>query len=350
MKRGENLFIETWSGTLPWASSLVLEARTLGVRPLLIVEDEADFWTSVDEAPTPNLGQVGSHEFAALKDADAAVYFLGPLDTKRWEALPQSLERRVMAIDHEWFRLSERYKVRSIRWDLGRTSELRARRYGVDLHRWRNELIEAAAYNPQALRRDGHRVAGPLRRGGELTISHPNGTDLKLRLVRRQPIVDDGVVDSADVRSGNVWTVVPGGVTLVTVDESYAEGTFVGNVPGVVFVRDRDSPLPAAKWTFRKGRLVEFSSGSGEEKFARAFAEMGPGKERPALVSIGLNPRLSASPLMFDQERGTVCIGIGRNSFYGGRTRSPRFTAYQGLRGASLTIDGRTVVDSGKIA
>ena len=30
MKRGENLLVETWSATLEWAESLVLEARILG--------------------------------------------------------------------------------------------------------------------------------------------------------------------------------------------------------------------------------------------------------------------------------------------------------------------------------
>src|SRR5580700_1771574 len=83
MKRGENLLIETWSATLPWASSFVLEARILGVRPMLVVEPEEAYWRSVSEAPLANVGQVGSHDWAALKAADAHMHFYGPLDTAR---------------------------------------------------------------------------------------------------------------------------------------------------------------------------------------------------------------------------------------------------------------------------
>jgi aminopeptidase len=347
MKRGENLIVETWSATLPWAESLVLEARLLGVRPLLFLEDESTYWKSVALAPAPNLGQVGSHEYAALKEADAYVYLNGPLDTAREERRPPSLLRRALAVDHEWFRLARKYEVRTVRWDLGRTSELQARRYGVNLNRWRDELIQATVIDAQTIRGDARRVAAAFRRGSEVSVSHPNGTDLKLRLARRPPIVDDGVIDDDDVREGNIWTVLPSGVTIVTVDETYAEGTFIGDTVGVLFLRDQDHPLSAGAWTFRGGRLKSFSFETGESEFRREYKGLGAGRERPGLISIGLNPRISSIPLLLDQERGTVSVAIGRNSFYGGRTRTPHFTAYQSLRGASVAIDGTTILDRG---
>src|SRR5580692_158828 len=122
MKRGENLLIETWNATLPWASSMVVEARILGVRPMLVVEPEEAYWTSVAEAAPANVGQVGSHDWAALKAADAHMYFYGPMDTAREETLPDPVVGRISANDHEWFRLVEKNGVRSARWDLGRTS------------------------------------------------------------------------------------------------------------------------------------------------------------------------------------------------------------------------------------
>ena len=91
LRRGENLLVETWSGTQAWAESLVLEARMLGARPLLVVEDEATYWKGVEEAPASHLGQVGSHEWATLKACDANVYLWGPYDTAREEALPSSV-------------------------------------------------------------------------------------------------------------------------------------------------------------------------------------------------------------------------------------------------------------------
>jgi aminopeptidase len=349
MKRGESVTIESWSDTLPWALSFVLEARILGARPMLLLEDEPTYWKSIDHAPTANLGHIGAHEFAALKETDAYVYLSGPMDTARTETLTSSLDRRIGATDHEWLRITQKFGVRSVRWDLGRTNAFRARQYGVNLARWRDELIEAASFDARILRRDGRRIARSLRRGREVVISHPNGTNLRLRLAGRLPFVDDGVVDEQDIRAGSFMTSVPSGVTMVTVDETYAEGTFVANTPGVMFVHMRDTPLPPGSWTFRKGHLREYSFATGGEGFRQTFRRSGPGKDRPGLLSVGLNPRITSIPLLFDQERGRICLGIGRNSFYGGATRRPHFVAYQSLRGGSIAIDGRPVVDAGHL-
>ncbi len=349
VKRGENLLIETWSSTLPWALSAVLEARIIGARPMLVVEDEETYWKSVAEAPTANVGQVGAHDWAALKASDAHLYFWGPLDTEREEALPKAIANRIHSIDHEWFRLIEKFGVRSARWDLGRTSELWARRYGVDLQRWRNELIEAATIDPRTMQKDGARIGHILRRGKEVRISHVNGTELILRLAGRRPKVDDGIVDDADVQAGFVVAVVPSGVTSVTVDETYAEGRFVSNNPGVMFVEGAETPVGPGDWTFAHGRLTRFSFETGGDAFRRAFAKEGPGKDRPGLLSVGLNPQISSIPLLFDQQRGIVTLAIGRNSHFGGLTRTPHFSAYQSLTGATLEVDGETVVEAGEL-
>jgi leucyl aminopeptidase (aminopeptidase T) len=349
LKRGENLLIETWTATLPWATSMVLEARILGARPMLVLEDEEAYWKSVAEAPVSQVGQVGSHDWAALKEADAHMYFYGPLDIARQEALPDSVVNRIDANDHEWFRLIEKFGVRSARWDMGRTNELSAQRYGVDLSKWRSELVDAALLDPRTLQKDGVRIGGILRRGKEVRITHSNGTDLRLRLKGRRSRVDDGVIDDADIRNGDLYTVVPSGVAVVAVDESYAEGEFIANAPGVLLVRDAQIALRGSSWTFRGGRLVEFSSATGGEAFRREFSRLGPGKDRPGLLSVGLNPRISSIPLLIDQERGNVTVTVGRNAYAGGTTRTPHLTAYATLRGATLEIDGEDVVAAGKL-
>ena len=347
-KRGENLIVDTWSATLPWAESTVLEARILGARPMLILEDESTLWKSVAEAATSNVRRIGGHEWAALKACNLYVYFYGPLDTEKEASLPGAVVDRIDADDNEWFRIVQKYGLRCVRWDLGRTSETMARRYGVELDRWRNELIEGASVDPRTLQHDGVRIARAFRRGREVTISHPNGTDLTLRLRGRAPRVDDGVVDEADIRAGNVVAVIPSGVTTVAVDETHAEGAFIGSA-GIGFVRGTEFPLRGGNWTFRAGRLVHYTFEAGGEKFRREFGKIGPGKDRPGLLAVGLNPKITSIPQMMDQVRGMVTIAIGRNSFVGGVTRTPRFTAYQFLQGATLDVDGARIVEGGKI-
>ncbi|MCI4330799.1 MAG: hypothetical protein L3K19_02990 [Thermoplasmata archaeon] len=352
LRRGEKLLVETWSGTQAWADSLVLEARILGARPLLVVEDEATYWKSVSEAPAAHLGQVGAHEWATLKASDAHVYLWGPYDTTREEALPASVRSRIMANDHEWFRLVQRSGIRSIRWDLGRTSEVWAHRYGVDLSSWRSELIEGATVDPRPMRRDGRYLAKWLRTGKSIRITHKNGTDLTLRLAGRPPRVDDGVLDDDDVRAGNVVQVVPSGAAVVTVDERFADGTFISDGPGgVAFSSEAPNqiPLSGGRWSFRNGKLTDYSFERGEAEFRKAYRAAAQGKERPGLISIGLNPSTTSIPLLFDQERGVVSLTIGRNSEMGGHNRGSRFVAYSPIRKADLAIDGTPILRGGEL-
>jgi leucyl aminopeptidase (aminopeptidase T) len=349
LSRGENLLIETWSETLPWAVSLSLEARVLGARPLLSLHDEPGFWRSQSEVPAGQLGRVGDHEWAALRSSSAYVYLYGPMDTVREEALPAEAARRIASNHHELMRLVEKYRVRMVRWDLGRTSPTWARRYGVDLGAWRRELIDAASVDPRSMQRAGQRVGDRLRRGREAVITHPNGTSLTLRLAHRSPKLDDGMIDEHDVRAGNLILVVPSGVVATTVAETFAEGTFVSTGTGALWIREQEGHLPPGTWTFRGGALAGFDLTGDGAPLRRELSRLGHPKLRPGLVSVGLNPRTSTIPLLFDQELGTITLEIGRNVQLGGRNRSPHVAAWVPLRGGTLEIDGQLVVHGGRI-
>lgn len=349
LKRGESVLIETWSGTLPWAVSLDLEARILGARPLLSVKDEAVFWRSIPASPASQLGRLGSHELAALAASDAYVCLYGPQDTLREERLPRDAARRIESKNHEMMRLIQKQGIRTVRWDLGRTSEVWARRYAVDLRSWRKELIDAAMVDPREMQHDGARIARRLRRGRDLRITHPNGTDLTLRLAHRRPKIDDGVMDEEDVKTGNIMMVVPAGVVSVTLDELHAEGRFVSNATGVMFTHTQETPLSPGRWEFRDGILENFACARGGKQLRRALSELKNPPLRPGQISVGLNHRISTIPLLFDQSRGTITFEIGRNAQMGGRSRSPHLLAFLDLTGANLQIDGEAIVDQGKI-
>jgi aminopeptidase len=352
LRRGENLLVETWSATLPWAESMVLEARILGAHPLLTLEDEPTFWKTVDAAPASHVGQVGMHEWEALKWCQAHVHFAGPSDTARAREIPGPVQARMAAIDHEWYRLIEKAGIRTVRWDLGRTNEDTARRFGVDLSVWREELIEGAMRDPAPMRREGARIARIFQRGREVRLTHANGTDLTLRLAGRMPIVNDGIIDPSDVSRGHLVDILPSGVVAVTVEETIAEGTLNGaGCPGLAFVAGyyNQIPLRGGRWQFHRGRLTEFSYEKGGEEFGRAFRKLGRGKDRPGLFSVGLNPSISSIPIMLDEIRGAVTLSVGRDVMWGGRTLGPDFVAYQSLQGADLEVDGIPVTRKGRV-
>ena len=349
VRRGENLLIKTWSGTLAWAEQFVLEGRRLGARPLLIVEDEAIFWRSVVDARPESVGRSGSHEWASLMASKALVYLPGPVETSREGRLPGRIASHFVADSHERLRLIQQYGVRSVRWDLGRTTEHWARRYGVRLSHWRDELVRGALVDPRTFGKDAARLGRVLRRGREVIVTHANGTRLKLRLRGREPKVEDGVIDAEDLRRGRAQEVIPSGYAITALDESFAEGTFVSNTLGLLLVDGVEVPFRGGQWTFRNGRLVDYSVRAGDDSFEREFARARGGGDRPGLLSVGLNPRITSIPVQYDQGRGNVGVGIGRNAHLGGLTATPRFLAHMSLRGATLEIDGQTVTRDGRL-
>lgn len=350
LTRGENLLVETWDATLPWAVSVTLEARAMGARPLLSVKDEASYWRSLTDARSSQLGKVGDHEWAALRSSDAFVSFYGPMDAEREERLPPAAQRRLQSNNHELMRTIQKYGVRTVRWDLGRTSELWARRYGVNLATWRSELVQAASVDPRRLRKEGLAVGERLRKGRELRISHPNGTDLSLRLGSRRAKLDDGVIDKEDLRAGDLVVVIPSGVVSTTLVETFAEGTFVPTGTGALWTHEEEGHLPPGRWTFHEGALADFAIPSDGVRLRRELRRLGNPRVPVGQISVGLNRRISSIPLLFDQEYGTLTLEIGRNAHLGGRSRVPHLLAFLPLRGGTMEIDGEPVVVAGRLA
>src|SRR3989442_13626992 len=79
----ENVIVETWNHGLPIATEVVYQVRAAGARPMLLFEDEDTYWRSVNSLPESKLGQVGSHEWKAMAEADGYVFIPGPSDIKK---------------------------------------------------------------------------------------------------------------------------------------------------------------------------------------------------------------------------------------------------------------------------
>jgi leucyl aminopeptidase (aminopeptidase T) len=344
VRRGENLIVESWTHMLPWANAFVLEARRLGVRTTLLYEDEATYWRSVEACKPADLGRMPDPELGAIAKADAYVFLWGPEDRPRLAALPSEQHQALTAYNGRWYEAAAKAHLRGCRMEIGRATPPAARLHGVSPTAWQESLLDASRVDLTALARDGARLAGRLRKGKRVRLTHANGTDLELQLARRKPVIDDGIVDADDVKSGNNVTSFPSGAVYVAVDEQSASGRVVANrvsYPG-------KGPLEGGRWLFAENRLAEFEYRSGGESFQEAYDAAGVGKERPGFFSVGLNPKIRVAPGLEDFERGTILVGIGANAAFGGKSRAA-FQSWLGVAGAHLEVDGKTLVADGEI-
>ncbi|MGI0155692.1 MAG: hypothetical protein ACREDE_06115 [Thermoplasmata archaeon] len=347
VKRGELVAVLTWTHSLPWATACIAEARRLGARAFLVLEDEAAFWKSLDLAPSPaRWSGVAPPVLAAIARTDALVYFPGPADRPRLRALPLHQLAPFLGADDEWLRRTRRAGNRGVRCLLGYASDPQADHWGVPAATWRSQLIRAITeVDYGALARDAKRVAQLLHRGRQLRLTAANGTDLSLRLRGRTPWVDDGAVDAADRRLGRTLATSPAGSVVVATEEASAEGTVVGNRPSFL----SSGRVAGAQWEVERGRLRNYWYTEGADTFEAEFVAAPRGRDVVALFGIGLNPAVAPGvPQAEDEEAGTVTLAIGGNSLYGGRNRC-RYLSWITVGEATVSVDGHPLADRGKL-
>ncbi len=347
LKRGEHLVVVTWNHTLPWAAAVVAEARRVGAAPTLLLEDESAFWRSVDLAPkTAGWAPLPRTVHAALRRADALLYFPGPSDRPRLRRLLPEARAPFLDQDDRWLRLVRAAGARGIRCLLGYASDPQAEVWGVPGAMWRSQLIRGildAEY--RRLADDAARAARTLARGRELRLTSENGSDLRLRLRGRTPWVDDGQVGPDDLRHGRSVATAPAGSVVVAVDERSASGVAVGNRPSFLAGGRVDSP----QWEVEGGRLRNYWYPEGGEAFESEFSAAPRGRETVALFSLGVNGALPPGvPHAEDEEEGTVTLAIGGNTLYGGRNRC-RYLSWITIGEATVAVDGTPLCDRGKI-
>lgn len=344
VKRGENVVIETWSETLPWAKPFVTEAREIGANPMMLYEDEQSFWDAIGSGKARQTGKVGSHEWAALAKTSAYVFFYGPSEWPRRDDLSPKKQEGVAAYNGEWYQRASKAKVRGARMHIGRTSPMSAVRWKVDLDAWREELVRASLVPPAELHRLGSRIADRLRKGKQVEVRHPNGTELSFRLGKFPVQVDDALVDDADIQAKNSMVWIPGGVVGVAIDHTSTSGTVVGNHT----TYPDSGPVTGTRWRFTDGHLTDQSYDSGGDTIQSAY-DKAPKKGRDQLgfFSIGLNREISHLPQMEDQELGSVSLFLGGNQFRGGTNASP-FGAWSVVTGSDLLVDGKPLLRDGR--
>ena len=334
---GENIVIEGWTKTLPWAVALAREARRMKAHPLILYEDEEAYWDSVEAKEDRILGANATHEWAALGKTDVYVHMWGPGDRARLASLPEARRDRLMGFNEKWYDAARKAKLRGARLEIGRVHPSLAKLYGVDEGEWAAQVLAATLVDPAMLHRTAAPIVKALERGKSVRIHDDHGTDLRLALAGRKVRATFGAPTAADraTRYGMLVNV-PAGLVRVALDEGTAEGTLVANRSGYY----DEGRHTGARFSFAGGRLTDASFESGGELFEKPYRAAGKGRDQPGILSIGLNPGLHDTPQLEDVEQGAVLVSVGSNDFLGGKNKAGHF-GFAINAGAIVEVDGR---------
>jgi leucyl aminopeptidase (aminopeptidase T) len=86
--------------------------------------------------------------------------------------------------------------------------------YGIPKADLEKLFWPAVAADPAQLQSTGAALKAVLGAGRELRITHPNGTDLRVRIEGRRPMVSDGVISPEEAQAGGgenfeLWSSLP---------------------------------------------------------------------------------------------------------------------------------------------
>ena len=200
----------------------------------------------------------------------------------------------------------------------------------------------------QALRETGLRVKRVLDKGHTLRITHPNGTDLTMQLGGKDVLISDGVISVEDERLGGAATTVwlPAGEVFTT--------PLVGTADGIVvadhfFFQGRR--IEGLRLEFVEGKLSSMTADKGLAIVQALYDVAGEGRDRFAVVDIGINPNIQVPPgsdMVGWVPAGMVTVGVGNNAWAGG-ANNVNFSIYPKLPGSTVEVDGTVVVDGGKL-
>jgi len=338
LRRGEVVTIESWSHALPWALALVREARRRGAEPILVVEDEETYFHSLEPAEGRTIPQAPP---ALVAGSDVFVYLPGPQEFPRLFGLrDRDLLAAVRRHGPNWWRAARRRPTRVARLAISSATPTAADHYGVDLDTWQRLIYRACLYPTGQLRRRCARLARELDRARQLEIRHSNGTDLRLELRHGSLRFDDGRVDARDRHHARFATRIPAGAVSVGIEPTSVAGIWESNRP--TYRRFRDPPsTQGSRFTFRRGRLVEYSFARGGEAFRSALAQGGPARLRPSRISFGLNPEADGIPELEEIALGTITLWLGGEAALE-LPRRAAFSFASPLAGADGRLDGRS--------
>jgi leucyl aminopeptidase (aminopeptidase T) len=327
LKKGETITVETWNNGLKFALEVVKQSRRRGAIPLLLLEDEEAYLDGINGTPKDVMGLMGKHEYGLLSASDAYVFIPGPPLGVYYKSISREQYADSTKYNQSWYKVASKAKLRGARLAFGYVGKDLAKLLEKSVGEVTQAQLEANLADLNRISETGMALASRLPDGREVVVR--TGSSRFVFTVRGELEVEDGVLDDADIKSGNNVTYLPPGYVLKTIAKSSANGSVV-----VSRSPSTGGMIEDALLQFKKGRVASWSSVKSKGVLD-GLLDGGEAKHTVAYFSIGLNPRLKYGYGLDRFVKGAVC-------FYGFG-----FTAV--CKDATVSAGGRKIVEDGKV-
>jgi leucyl aminopeptidase (aminopeptidase T) len=330
--------------------AITIEAAKAGGMPTMFLNTDRVERAVLTEVPEQYLGQQRQFMTEWIKHVDVWIRLPGLEDRAgtREGVSETKLATRRKGGQSLWNALND-MKERVIWMNL--PSRVAAEKDGVDFAKLEEMHWASLEADYEAIAERGTKLHRLLRKAKQIRITTAAGTDFAATVRGRPVFLNDGVVSADDVERPfflSQFITLPGGNVVFAPLEDSANGVVV-----VPEHRTRLGPLNGIKFNFKDGKIAEFTAKEGIEGFNQIMAARAGSKDVIASISIGLNP---AAHVLKGTEvtiyppyaAGAVWLEVGNNQLLGGKN-TDRGTFRFPIRDATVTVDGKVVVQNGKL-
>ena len=346
-KPDEVVLISTYPHTIELAEATALECQKAGADPALWLDTDALFYGNFKNYSVESLHRVSGHCVGLLDYVNSYVWLNGPRNPAPMATVPREKFAAMFEGEKAHFDKMFAKVPKNVSLAIGQVTRERAKTYGLNYPKWKAMVEAATVVNTERLASLGNLVAGLVSRPVDVRVTADNGTKLKFRLAgpERKPYVHDGVISDEDLAVGTLASrsvdLPTGEVGVAPVEES-ASGTFVADVP----IPQRGRLVEGLSWTFRNGKVTDFTARKNLPFAQTNWAEATGSKDVFGEVSFGLNSKALPGFMQNSIVSGTVSISIGDNRGAGGKSDSSYgFSAP--LVDGTVEIGGKTVIQDG---
>ncbi len=339
---------------------LMIAVRKQGAFPLVEMHKQDAVWEKKAMAELPAKWDTQTDQLR-LKLAGLVNASIGLVNSEPFNPMEDVPQERLAALQKANEPIQELRRQRNIRSIfLGGNglypSKANATRHNLTQAELAKIFWDGVNIDYTQLQSDGEKYRQMLAVAKEVHLTHPNGTDLKVKVEKRPVFVSDGVISEEDKKRGGPATTLwlPAGEVYVTTVPGTAEGRVVVERDWFTSVEGL-TLLEGLTLEFKAGKLVSMTARAGLEPLKKAYdkvtGEGAKGKDEFGFIDLGINRSIVLGPQTKSGDyppAGMVAVGFGGNRQYGGENKS--LWGYElTLPGTTLKLDGKVVVENGAL-
>ena len=344
VKEGDIVEIFGGPQDLPLLEELVIAVRKRGAYPLFTFGTENILRKQIASVPEKYDTQPPKLGLAIVKIADVLIATSAVRDSSIIAALSPERQAKQAKAGQPVAEAQRKKNMRFVQLDNGLApSAARAKEYGISEAELSKLFWDGLGADFSAVETKCNLLKTTLAAGKELKVTAANGTNLTIKLKGKKVFSTDGVIDDADIKAGGpgVQAWLPAG-EVYTVPAS-AEGKLVDDL-----MTYQGKVIEGLTIDVKGGKSTSVTAKSGWDAIKARYDLASPAKNDLSVIDFGCNPAIKAVKPETFIPAGMVTIVFGGNLWAGG-TNKEQFDLVIHLPGATVTLDGKPIIENGQL-